>query len=273
MQQNNTNEATIINEAANDATNDENMLDAVIAGAEQVLQLPKYPVLNGQVLEMLEGKRKAWEEGVYRKSNLELYGILAQCLAYSKPLNDTDAAKKRNAELEAFCKQRKYPIGNDTPTATKVVRAIFGNVDRRRVSTYSLVVRAAMVAKIVPEKMVEWIDGQGGIEEIRLGGSNNGLTDREKVEKIKQFFETQPALGSVRSQEVNDRKWDSDLVGKPCLLYATCESDGSYLIHEIVTADSAINAAMLSLFAKKKEAGLVDNTKATVPVTEDLIAA
>ena len=269
MQQEINNEATIINEAAND----ENMLNAVIAGAEQMLELPKLPVLNTQVLEQLEDERKQWEFGVYRKSNLALYAILAKCLAHAQPVEDKTAAKKRMSVLDAFCKSRNYVVGNDTPLATKVVRAVFGNVDRRRVSTYSLVVRAALDEKVNANDMVQWIDAKGGIEEIRLGGGKELLSDNDKIEKVKQYFETEPALGPVHSDLLNANGWNSELIGKYCLLVAECEAEGTYLVHEIVTADAAIKAAMLSVFAAKKKAGVINDEKPVSTEQANALAA
>lgn len=231
----------------------EQVMGAVVAGAEQVLELPKHPVLSEHVLEQLESKRIAWEVGVYRKSNLELYNILSQCLQYSLPMDSTEAAKKRTAVLDEFCKSRGYNVTNDTPTATKVVRAIFGRVDRRRTSTYSLVIRAALEAKVKPEDMSDWIDKHGGVEDIRLGSKGEQLTTAEQLAEAKELFKGLQQLASVHAEGISLAS-DSDYMGKTCLLVAEYQSGGNYTVKHIVTADSAVNAALVSIYKAKKAA-------------------
>lgn len=231
----------------------EQVLDSVVAGAAQVLDLPSYPVLSEHALDALEGKRIAWEVGVYRKSNLELYSILAQCLHYSQPLDSTDAAKKRTAVLDEFCKTRGYNVTNDTPTATKVVRAVFGRVDRRRTSAYSLVIRAALDAKIKPADMSDWIDKYGGVEEIRLGGKGEQLTAAEQVAEAKQVLEAQQPIVVIHAEGLSLQS-NPDDAGKTCLLVAEYQANGDYNVKEIVTADSAVNAALVSIYKAKKSA-------------------
>lgn len=249
MQQDITNDVVITNEAAND----ENMLNAVIAGAEQVLELPKQPVLSEYVLDQMETKRIAWEVGAYRKSNYELYGILAQCLHYSQKLENIEDAKKRTAVLDDFCKTRGYTVTNDTPTATKVIRAVFGKVDRRRTSTYSLVVRAALEKKVKAEDMADWIDKNGGVEEIRLGGKDDQLTPAEQLVEAKKVFVEMQQLSSIHAEGLSLAS-DADYMGKPCLLVAEYQSGGNYKVKHIVTADSAVNAALMSIYKSKKAA-------------------
>ena len=78
-----------------------------------------------------------------------------------------DNTKKRNAALEAFFKLRGYKYKAETPLVTKVVRAVFGGIDRRRTSTYSLVLRQAIKEKISPLSLAKWIEDKGGIQEIK----------------------------------------------------------------------------------------------------------
>lgn len=245
-------EAQVINNAVEQAeATVEQVMGAVVAGAEQVLELPKHPVLSEHVLDALEGKRIAWEVGVYRKSNMELYGILAQCLHYSQPLGSTDAAKKRTVVLDEFCKTRAYNVTNDTPTATKVVRAVFGRVDRRRTSTYSLVVRAALEAKVKPADMSDWIDKHGGVEEIRLGGKGEQLSAAEQVAKAKEALDAQQPIAVIHAEGLSLES-NPDNAGKTCLLVAEYQANGDYNVKKIVTADSAVNAALVSIYKAKK---------------------
>jgi hypothetical protein len=122
-----------------------------------------------ELLATLEQQRITWEEGVYRTSNQMLYAILSQCLQFGGDLDTTDANKVRRDALEAFYKQRGYRWKKDTPLMTKIVRAVFGDIDRRRISTYSLVLRQANKAAVLPSQFAEWVEQGGGVQEIRSG--------------------------------------------------------------------------------------------------------
>ena len=87
-------------------------------------------------LRNIEAERITWEQGAYRTSNQSLYAVLAQCLVFCGELKIAEA-KQRSAALEAFFKERGYKYNNESPLASRVVKAVFGNIDRRRVSTYS----------------------------------------------------------------------------------------------------------------------------------------
>lgn len=179
----NTNEVTI-NATNNVVSND-------------VLQLPKQPVLNVNILEGLEQKRIEWEDGAYRKSNAELYGILADCLSHSLPLNSKAEAKARLTALDNFHKARGYQKRENMPLSTKVIRAVFGNIDRRRTSVYSLVLRAALQAKVSPCDLPDWIIEAGGVEEIRLASNPDHVTTSQKVDLVKTSLDAEEDVLAV----------------------------------------------------------------------------
>lgn len=238
-------------------TNQVNITSTNNVVSNDVFELPKLPDLNVHILEGLEQKRKDWEEGAYRKSNMELYGILAECLLYSVTLPSKTAAKARNAELDKFFKLRGYQNKANTPLASKVVRAVFGNIDRRRTNVYSLVIRAALDAKVTPEDLPNWIMAQGGVEEIRLAASKNHVSTAERIELVKTRLDIQEVLAVVKSDALS-LVAQTDKTGHRCVLLAEQEADGSFSIQKLIYSDGAVNAAMLSVYAeankKKSEA-------------------
>ena len=118
-------------------------------------------------LSEMETKRQQWETTAFRTSNQQLYAVLADCLAYGEALPLADA-KQRTKELEEFFKLRGYSVKGDSPLLARVVKAVFGNVDRRRISTYSLVLRTAQKEGISAGKLAEWIEERGGVQEVKL---------------------------------------------------------------------------------------------------------
>ena len=205
-----------------------------------------------KVLVDLETERETWEQGVYRTSNLALYAVLAKCLAIAQA-DTPELAKQRNAGLEAFYKLRGYSYKKDAPPATRVVKAVFGAVDRRRPSTYSLVLREAIKQKVLATQLAEWIEQNGGIQEIRLSQSATFIKPTAKVEIAKQQFDTLPELATVKSEALSQLA-DGDFMGDCCLLIAEQNAEGAFVVRGFTRAGGAVNAAFAALYAEQKKA-------------------
>lgn len=221
-------------------------LNTVVVSNDVTAKAVSHTSLLGQ----MEDKRKVWEDGVYRTSNQALYGILAECLVFGGEL-PTAQAKERRAALEAFCKARGYVVKKDSPLMTHIVKAVFGNVDRRRISTYLLVLRQAQKLNIVPTDLAQWIEDNGGIQEIRLNRSATFISPARKAEMGQQQFNTLPTLASVKSEQLSLLA-DADFVGTDCVLLAEQQADGSFAIRALVRQGGAVNAAYAAVYAQQK---------------------
>ena len=205
-----------------------------------------------KVLADLETERETWEQGAYRTSNLALYAVLAKCLAIAQA-DTPELAKQRNAGLEAFYKQRGYFYKKDAPPATRVVKAVFGNVDRRRLSTYSLVLREAIKKRVQAMQLAEWIEQNGGIQEIRLSQSATFVKPTAKVEQARQTFDTLPELATVKSEALTLLA-DGEFISECCVLIAEQAANGSFIVRGFTRAGGAVNAAFAALYAEQKKA-------------------
>lgn len=205
-----------------------------------------------KVLADLETERETWEQGAYRTSNLALYAVLAKCLAIAQA-DTPELAKQRNAGLEAFYKQRGYFYKKDAPPATRVVKAVFGNVDRRRLSTYSLVLREAIKKRVQAMQLAEWIEQNGGIQEIRLSQSATFVKPTAKVEQARQTFDTLPELATVKSEALTLLA-DGEFISECCVLIAEQAANGSFVVRGFTRAGGAVNAAFAALYAEQKKA-------------------
>jgi hypothetical protein len=205
-----------------------------------------------KVLADLETQRVDWEEGVYRTSNQALYALLAHCLAIAQA-DTPELAKQRNAGLEAFYKQRGYIYKKDAPPATRVVKAVFGAVDRRRLSTYSLVLREAIKQKVLATQLAEWIEKEGGIQAIKLSQSPNFVKPKVKAATAKQQFECMPELATVKSEALTLLA-DGEFMGDCCLLIAEQNAEGAFVVRGFTRAGGAVNAAFAALYAEQKKA-------------------
>jgi hypothetical protein len=205
-----------------------------------------------QVLDELVTERETWEQGVYRTSNLALYAVLAKCLAIAQA-DTPELAKQRNAGLEAFYKQHGYPYKKDSPPATRVVKAVFGNVDRRRLSTYSMVLREAIKRKVLATQLAEWIEKEGGVQAIKLSQSATFIKPSDKAEIAKQRFDSLPELASVKSDALSQFA-DADYMGECCVLIAEQAANGSFVVRGFTRAGGALTAAFGAMYAEQKKA-------------------
>jgi hypothetical protein len=202
-------------------------------------------------LSEMEAKRQQWETTAYRTSNQQLYAVLADCLAYGEALPLADA-KQRTKDLEEFFKLRGYSVKSDSPLLARVVKAVFGNVDRRRISTYSLVLRTAQKEGITAGKLAGWIEERGGVQEVKLSRSATYVSPKAKAEQAKSTLSALPNL-AVAKEKLAELA-DADFVGSECVLLAEQHADGSFHIKALSRSGTAVKAALTALYSLQKKA-------------------
>jgi hypothetical protein len=200
----------------------------------------------------LEEQRKLWETTVYRTSNQQLYALLAECYTYGGEL-PLEQAKQRSKVLADFCQSRGYVVKKETPLLTRVVKAVFGNVDRRRISTYSLVLRSAKAANVLPTNLAQWIEDKGGVQEIKLARSATYVSPSDKAQKAKVTLTTTANLAVVASEALSQLA-DADFMGEECVLVAEQQADGSFAIKALTRSNAALNAALLAVYGQQAKA-------------------
>jgi hypothetical protein len=204
------------------------------------------------LLSNMEANRITWEQGAYRTSNQALYAVLAECLAFCGELSIAEA-KQRSAALEAFFKERNYQYKKDSPLVTRVIKAVFGGIDRRRISTYSLVLRQAQKERLTAESLAGWIERNDGIQEIRLSHSKSYVSPKTKAESAKQIVEDRNFFLGFAKSELLAMEADADFMGDTCVLLAEQQADGSFGIRSVLRSKGLINAAYVALYAKQNE--------------------
>jgi hypothetical protein len=203
-------------------------------------------------LAALEEKRKQWETTVYRTSNQQLYALLAECYAYGGEL-PFDQAKQRSLILADFCQSRGYVVKKDSPLLTRIVKAVFGNVDRSRISTYSIVLRTAQKEGIAADKLANWIEERGGVQKIKLARSASYVSPSAKAEQAKTTLTTTNNLAVAKS-EVLSQLADADFMGEQCVLVAQQLADGSFAIKALTRSSTALTAALGAVYSEHKKA-------------------
>ena len=213
----------------------------------------------------MEANRISWEQGAYRTSNQALYAVLGDCLAFCGDLTLPEA-KQRSESLESFYKDRGYTYKKDLPLATRVVRAVFGSRDRRRISTYSLVIRQAMKEKVLIADFSAWVEERGGVQEISLGKSATYIKPAVKAEIAKNNLKGKTPIGYAKS-ELLSHVADAQFLGDMCVLLAEQQADGSFGVYAVLRQDGLVKSAFTSLYAVGKE--IEDKAKAEIKAAND----
>lgn len=226
---------TTVNQAVNGIVTNE--ITATITDCKQAFE----------VLERLAGECKHWNEGAYRTSNQQLYAILAQCLAFGANMDIADA-RKRSAILEKFYAEKNYVYKKDAPLMTRIVRAVFDGVDRRRWSTYSIVLREAQQQNVLPLQLADWIERNGGVQEIRLAQSKTFVSQKERVAIGSAELVRLECLAVVKADKL-ERLTAKDKVGAACVLLAEQQADGSFAIKQLLQNSGVVNTALAALYS------------------------
>ena len=136
-------------------------------------------------LDGLRTQRKSWERNEYKKANDVLYALLADCLAVFEGIfikASADERKLLRKELEAQLKKDSIKVQRNTVTLTMFIRFVFGS-DRKRAHSYAYVLKAAISSGVPADKLADYINEQGGMEEVKrkMVVSEKALKKREDV--------------------------------------------------------------------------------------------
>ena len=202
--------------------------------------------------EQLAVEREAWESTVYRTNNEQLYVLLQKCFqTYQAMSGGEDEAVNLRKGLADYINTKGYKFHVGTHSLVKIVKCVFGN-DRRRVSAYGIVLRTALAKNISVLDIPEFIQSQGGVEEIRLAKSPNAITAKLKAQAGAEAVQSSN-LGVFASNSLAS-KLDAGNIGKSLVLIGTWQADGSIIVRSVVQHDSAVNAALACHYSATKDA-------------------
>lgn len=141
-----------------------------------------------QVVAELNGlatDRAAWENGSYKASNDELYGLLDRCFAL---LQQMKGQRKLIKELNELLTENGIVFNEGTSLATKIARFVF-NENNKRITGYAKVLRVAAEEKAENENFAAFIRGKGGIDEVRKQKASGELSKSEIAKNLIEFAE------------------------------------------------------------------------------------
>lgn len=215
-------------------------------------------------LERLEQEREEWEGKELAASRARLYSLLTDCYSFYLALKTDKRPAIReqlSKGLAVFIETRGYTFTPTTHDMTRVVKAVFG-VDRRRVSAYSLALRAALdggaktadgkSTPVAATDLAQWLENKGGVEEVRLGSKNAGFTAKQRAEVAKVALKTS-VLMCIKPDN-KTMTFGTDDIDKTVLLVATYRPNGELEVSAVVTHDTAVRAALAAHYTVNKEA-------------------
>ena len=204
-------------------------------------------------LQSMEQTSRNWEATELAASNKRLYSIMMDVYTYyqtmkSDPIKETRA--QYATDLEKFIEQRKYVFAPSSHDMTRVVKCVFG-ADRRRVSAYSIALREALNQKVSAKDLVDFIEQNGGVEQIRLGGTKP-LSAKVRAGKVKDEV-VGSELGFIKFDSRLVRA-DADWADKQVVIVATYLPTGEFQANAVIRHDSAVNAALAAYYSQQQAA-------------------
>ena len=225
---------------------------AAIAAAAQS-ESANHVLAMRQRIEALAIEREVWESTAYARSNDMLYMVIQKSYALYLDLTDGkgDVGAKK-VGFKDYINSKGYTFKDSTPLTGKIIRCVFGDKDRRRLSTYHTVLRRAVAEKWAVEEVPAKIAELGGVQEISLGKPAGHLTPKEKANQARQTV-LSTELAKVASDKLAAQN-NPEKMGENAVAVVTQNSDGSYTIHCVVHGEALVNAALAGYFGANKEA-------------------
>ncbi|WP_416546705.1 hypothetical protein ACHEXK_12775 [Limnohabitans sp. DCL3] len=222
-------------------------------------------------LAVMEQARMSWETTELAASNKRLYSILKDAYSYYLVLkqdSSKEIRKSRADELDAFIAERKYTFMPSTHDMTRVVKCVFG-VDRRRVSAYSIALREALRQDVAAIDLVAFIEQEGGVEQIRMGGTKPLSVSKRAAKAADQVLGTE--LGMLKF-DPSMFAADADWADKQVVIVATYLPTGEFQANAVIRHDSAVNAALAAYYSQQ-QANLRKEAQAEREAEEAALAA
>lgn len=200
----------------------------------------------------LESQRKEIEGGVFRRAHHAVHLLLADCLALATLSDELDPQKSRDRALDKFLETRKLPNKVGEPLFSKAITAVFGEVHRSRVNTYRTVLKAASQAGISALELPQWIEQQGGVQEIRVTSNKTGGTSASEMANLTlQYLLDKGSMFALRCDAIS-KQLTIESNDKEVVLVATKQRDGTLMVHTAIEDSGCVKKA-LDVFQRKNQ--------------------
>lgn len=220
-----------------------------------------------QRIEDLVVMREVFENTQLARSNQALYSLISDCLSLYRDLTEGEDLKAKKLGLQDFINFKGYTFKATSPLSLKVIRCVFGEKDRRRISTYHTVLRVAIAEKWALTEVAANIAERGGVQEISIRKANS-MSQKDKALTAQAALLNQSiatidnhALKSKHNNEFNEQQ---------AVAVLTQKQDGTFSVHCVVHNTTAINAALAAYFnANKTDLQQIAEQQKLVQATTD----
>lgn len=198
-------------------------------------------------LDELHANREAWETGIFKKSNDELYAILDRCLSVFLEVSAATKGKRKLIyAIDEALKTRGFGARANTSLATKIVRYVFGDCGKRAF-TYARVIVVAAAEKPETQTLAAFITERCGIEQIRKTPKNGGPSPKERRERLiedgeQRFATAEPILSGI--ELIDDLQPDNDNGAEYMAVLMRKDEDGTGSIVFRSNSQAIINALL-----------------------------
>jgi hypothetical protein len=215
----------------------------------------EYPQEITPRLDELKHEREKFDKKAFRTYRDRLHALLMKTYQLGLQIMNEPKKDRRTfmrKELREFLFAQKTPMRPDAPLMDQCVMAVFGDAGRSRRNTYATALRVALTAgeggdPLPAGDLTTWFEDCGGIEEIRTGQKNKGLTRQQRCELVSK--DLLRVIGSVKADQgdfpFTAEDFDSELV-----LIATYNTKRELEVRAILKNSSALTAAKLAYFSK-----------------------
>lgn len=203
-----------------------------------------------------------WQDTAYTTANAGLYLLMQKCFELYKELTDTTDAnlKYKKQGLADHMSLKNLDAFKDKPLPQKIIRCVFGDRDRRRISTYNVVLRCMIAEGWAVSDVPEMIAARGGVQEMSLSRKPGSLTSKQKAAQVGAKVSEQ-ILAKVKTA-ATDKFINPEKVGEKFAAVLTQEADGSFSINCIVLSNGAVTTALTAFYAAEQAAAKAAAAKA-----------
>ena len=202
-----------------------------------------------QRIEDLVVQREAFEITSLARTNQALYHLFRECLSLYRDLTEGEDLKAKKIGLQDFINFKGYVFRASAPLSQKVIRCVFGDKDRRRISTYHTVLRVAINEKWALSEVATKITERGGVQEISVRKANS-MSQKDKALAAQTALLNQ-SVATIDSQALKSNR-NSEFNEQQAVAILTQNQDGTFTVHCVVHSTTAVNSALSAYFSTNK---------------------
>ncbi len=100
---------------------------------------------------------------------------------------------------------------------------------------------------MLPSQLADWIENNGGVQEIRLSQSKTFVGQKVRVAIGAMEIVKLKNLAVVKTDELS-KLADAQFVGNASVLIAEQQADGSFAVKKLLRSSGVVNAALAALY-------------------------